>query len=110
MKKILVSILAVAALLCSCSKFDDSAIRDRIKALDARCEALSSKLNDNAKAISALVKLEGKADNTMIRNVLPLLKGKFADTKFVVVAATHDEVVERYVQCTDVGAVERGRA
>lgn len=67
MKKILVSILAVAALLCSCSKFDDSAIRDRIKALDARCEALSSKLNDNAKAISALVKLEGKTISGVYR-------------------------------------------
>ncbi|MCQ2334462.1 MAG: alanine--tRNA ligase [Paludibacteraceae bacterium] len=35
-----------------------------------------------------IVKLEGEADNTIIRNVLPLLKGKFTDVKFAVVAAT----------------------
>ena len=37
-----------------------------------------------------IVKLDGEADNTMIRNVLPLLKGKFTDMKFALVAATHE--------------------
>ncbi len=37
-----------------------------------------------------LIKLDGKADNNMIRSVLPLLKGKFADMKFALVAATED--------------------
>jgi len=37
-----------------------------------------------------IVKLTGAADNTMIRNVLPLLKGKFTDVKFALIAATED--------------------
>ena len=37
-----------------------------------------------------IVKLDGEANNTMIRNVLPLLKGKFTDMKFALVAATHE--------------------
>ena len=38
-----------------------------------------------------LVRLEGEEDPTMIRNVMPLLRGKFTDVKFAVVAATHYE-------------------
>ena len=37
-----------------------------------------------------IVKLDGEANNTMIRNVLPLLRGKFTDMKFALVAATHE--------------------
>ncbi|MBQ0033716.1 MAG: alanine--tRNA ligase, partial [Bacteroidales bacterium] len=37
-----------------------------------------------------IVKIDGQADNTMIRSVLPLLKGKFTDVKFAVIAATED--------------------
>ena len=37
-----------------------------------------------------LVRIEGNADNNMIRNMLPLLKGKFADTRFAIVAGTED--------------------
>ncbi|MBQ2608606.1 MAG: alanine--tRNA ligase, partial [Paludibacteraceae bacterium] len=38
-----------------------------------------------------LVRMEGEEDPTMIRNVMPLLRGKFTDVKFAVVAATHYE-------------------
>ncbi len=38
-----------------------------------------------------LVRIEGEEDPTMIRNVMPLLRGKFTDVKFAVVAATHYE-------------------
>ncbi|MBQ9339001.1 MAG: alanine--tRNA ligase [Paludibacteraceae bacterium] len=37
-----------------------------------------------------LVRLEGSADNAMIRNMLPMLKGRFTDTKFAIVAGTED--------------------
>lgn len=60
MKKIFVSLLAAAAILSSCGKFDDSSIRERIDQLNERCDAIAAKLNDNAKAIAALVKLEGQ--------------------------------------------------
>ena len=36
-----------------------------------------------------LVQLEGEEDPEMIRGVMPLLRGKFTDMKFAVVAATH---------------------
>ncbi len=38
-----------------------------------------------------LVRLEGTADNEMIRGVLPLLRGQFADVRFALVAATEQE-------------------
>ncbi len=38
-----------------------------------------------------LVKLQGEADNAMIRSVLPLFKGHFTDVKFAVVAATEQD-------------------
>ncbi len=38
-----------------------------------------------------LVRLEGEADNALIRGMLPLLKGKFADVRFAVLAATVSE-------------------
>ena len=37
-----------------------------------------------------LIKLDGEANNAMIRNVLPLLKDHFADVKFALVAATSE--------------------
>ncbi len=36
-----------------------------------------------------LVRIEGEEDPEMIRGVMPLLRGKFTDVKFAVVAATH---------------------
>ena len=36
-----------------------------------------------------LVRIEGEEDPEMIRGVMPLLRGKFTDMKFAVVAATH---------------------
>ena len=36
-----------------------------------------------------LVRIEGEEDPDMIRGVMPLLRGKFTDMKFAVVAATH---------------------
>ena len=38
-----------------------------------------------------LVRLDGKQDPNMIRNVMPLLRGKFTDIKFAVVGATEWE-------------------
>ena len=38
-----------------------------------------------------LVRIEGVADNAMLRNVMPLMKGKFADTRFAVVAGTEQD-------------------
>ena len=38
-----------------------------------------------------LVRLQGEENPEMIRGVLPLLRGKFTDVKFAVVAATHFE-------------------
>ncbi len=38
-----------------------------------------------------LVRLEGTADNNMIRNVMPILKGRFTDTAFAVVAGTEQD-------------------
>ncbi|MCR4664971.1 MAG: alanine--tRNA ligase [Paludibacteraceae bacterium] len=35
-----------------------------------------------------LVRIEGEADNALIRGMLPLLKGRFADVRFAVLAAT----------------------
>ncbi len=37
------------------------------------------------------MRLEGTADNEMIRGVLPLLRGQFADVRFALVAATEQE-------------------
>ena len=36
-----------------------------------------------------LVRIEGEEDPEMIRGVMPLLRGKFTDMKFAVIAATH---------------------
>ena len=38
-----------------------------------------------------VVRVTGQADNSMIRAMLPLLKGKFTDVKFAVIAATEQD-------------------
>lgn len=57
MKKFFVLIAAPVLVLAACSKYDDSALKDRLDALDGRIEALAGKLetlNGNVSALGAL--------------------------------------------------------
>ena len=61
--------------------------------MNERLAQYAARLLERAEEVNGirLVRLEGEADNTMIRGVLPMMKSKFADVKFAFVAATADQ-------------------
>ena len=61
--------------------------------MEERIIAYRDNLLHRAEEINGVkvVRIDGKADNSMIRAMLPLLKGKFADVKFAVIAATEQD-------------------
>ena len=58
-----------------------------------KLEAFRDKLMQRAENINGVqvVRLTGTADNAMIRSVLPLFRGHFADSRFALVAATEQD-------------------
>ena len=67
--------------------------RDVEQYMQEKALMFRDKLIDNAEEVNGvrLVRMTGEVDPTMIRNMLPLLRGKFADVKFAVVGATQWE-------------------
>ena len=61
--------------------------------MEERIIAYRDNLLHRAEEINGVkvVRIDGKADNSMIRAMLPLLKGKFTDVKFAVIAATEQD-------------------
>ena len=61
--------------------------------MEERVLAYRDNLLHRAEEINGVkvVRIDGTADNSMIRAMLPLLKGKFADVKFAVIAATEQD-------------------
>ena len=61
--------------------------------MEERVLAYRDNLLHTAQEINGVkvVRVDGKADNSMIRAMLPLLKGKFTDVKFAVIAATEQD-------------------
>ena len=61
--------------------------------MNERILAYRDRIIQSAQDINGIkvVRIDGAADNNMIRAMLPMLKGKFADVKFAVIAATEQD-------------------
>ena len=73
---------------------ENSALKKQVEDFMAqKLEDFRDKLIQRAEDINGVqvVKLTGTADNNMIRSVLPLFRGHFADSRFALVAATEQD-------------------
>ena len=73
---------------------ENSALKKQVEDFMAqKLEDFRDKLMQRAEDINGVqvVKLTGSADNNMIRSVLPLFRGHFADSRFALVAATEQD-------------------
>jgi alanyl-tRNA synthetase len=73
---------------------ENSSLKKQVEDFMAqKLEAFRDTLMQRAEDINGIqvVKLTGTADNAMIRSVLPLFRGHFADARFALVAATEQD-------------------